>query len=205
MEKKSGRRTRAAPKKKKSVGKKVIAWVLIILLIVAAGLIGGYFLLRDQGVTYYVEYGGDRYYANSDGGNISLSRGENKFIVKSITGKEVNYSAKVISNEASNFGFFVGEEFHRFYDNDEQNNDYTDVFGLEKNASEFTVTIPKDLTIIGAIEAKFGEEIILQSQIQAGYSYFTIEVKAEESAVSLRFTFNVPITGIEIDPPSIIF
>ena len=89
MEKKSGRRTRAAPKKKKSVGKKVIAWVLIILLIVVAGLIGGYFLLRDQGMTYYVEYGGDRYYANSDGGNISLSRGENKFIVKSITGKEV--------------------------------------------------------------------------------------------------------------------
>lgn len=205
MSKQTGRRTRAAPeKKKKSVVGKVIAWILVILLVVAAGLLVGYFVLRDRGVTYYVEYGGTRYYANTDGGSIWLKPGEtHSFSVRSLTGGEMNFSAKVISNEANNFGFFAGEEFHRFYDNDEQNDDYSDVFGLTKSLNGFTVTIPETLTVEGAIEEKFGSDITPQTELQKDICYFVVTVTADGNTVNMWFNFDG--VRLSIDPPSIIF
>ena len=199
------RNTRAAPeKKKKSAAGKVIAWILVILLVAAAALAAGYYFLRDQGVTFYVEYGGTRYYANSDGGSIGLKSGEtHSFSVKSLTGGEINFSAKVISNEANNFGFFVGGEFHRFYDDDEQNDDYSDVFGLTKSPNGFTVTISETMTVESAVEEKFGGDISPQTELQKDVCYFVITVTADGSSVNMWFKIDELL--LSIDPPSIIF
>lgn len=97
--------------------KKVMTYILTVLLLIAAAGMIAYFVLREQGVTFYVEQSGQHYIANSDGGSISLERGKTTYFnVRSLTGGEVNYSVQVISNEANNFGFFVGEQFYRFYD-----------------------------------------------------------------------------------------
>lgn len=201
----SRRNTRTDPeRKKKSAAGKVIAWILVILLVAAVSLAAGYFFLRDQGVTFYVEYGGTRYYAKSEGGSIGLRSGKtHSFSVKSLTGGEMNYSAKIISNEANNFGFFVGGEFHRFYDDDEQNDDYSNVFGLTKSPNGFTVTIPETLTVESAVEEKFGSDITPQTELQKDICYFVITVAADGSNVNMWFKIDELL--LSIDPPSIIF
>ena len=48
---------------------KIITYILVVLLVL--GIAGGisYFVLRNQGITYYVEYDGEKYLADSDGGS----------------------------------------------------------------------------------------------------------------------------------------
>ena len=48
---------------------KIITYILVVLLVL--GIAGGisYFVLRNQGITYYVEYGDEKYLADSDGGS----------------------------------------------------------------------------------------------------------------------------------------
>ena len=75
---------------------KVITYILVVLLVLGIAGMVAYFALRAQGVTYYVEYNGERYIANGDGGSIALLNGKTyNFAVKSLTGEEVNYSVKV--------------------------------------------------------------------------------------------------------------
>ena len=183
---------------------KVIMYIMIVLLII--GVAGGvtYFFLRSRGVTFYVTNEGHKYYSGMDGASIWLSPGEtHSFSVRSLTGGEVNYSVKVLANEANNFGFFADQEFHRFYDNDEQNDDYSEIFGLKKSINGFTLTIPEEMTVRRAIEEKFGENLQLQTELQEGLCYFVLVVTAGGSSVTLWF--NIDELQITIDPPSVVF
>ena len=58
---------------------KIITWVLVVLLML--GIIGGvaYFALRSQGVTFYVEYGGEKYFAAGEGGRRLVVGGHCRF------------------------------------------------------------------------------------------------------------------------------
>ena len=70
---------------------KIITYILVVLLVL--GIAGGisYFVLRNQGITYYVEYDGEKYLADSDGGSLYLPPSDKpqSFAVKSLTGGEV--------------------------------------------------------------------------------------------------------------------
>lgn len=183
---------------------KVIMYIMIVLLII--GVAGGvtYFFLRSRGVTFYVTNEGHKYYSGMDGASIWLSLGEtHSFSVRSLTGGEVNYTVKVLANESNNFGFFAGQEFHRFYDNNEQNDDYSEILGLKKGINEFTLTIPEEMTVRRAIEEKFGENLQLQTELQEGLCYFVLVVTAGGSSVTLWF--NIDELQITIDPPSVVF
>ena len=52
--------------KKKSGIESVIFWVLMVLVILAGLGAIAYFAAREQGVTKYVEYNGQKYYGNAD-------------------------------------------------------------------------------------------------------------------------------------------
>ena len=56
---------------------KIITYILVVLLVL--GIAGGisYFVLRNQGITYYVEYDGEKYLADSDGGSLYLPPSDN--------------------------------------------------------------------------------------------------------------------------------
>ena len=87
---------------------KIITWVLVVLLML--GIIGGvaYFALRSQGVTFYVEYGGEKYFAAGEGGSIKLyNLVDNSFSVRSLKGEDVNYDVKVYANSANDFAFRI--------------------------------------------------------------------------------------------------
>ena len=183
---------------------KFITYLLVILLVL--GIVGfiAYFALRSQGVTYYVEYGGERYLSDLEGGNISLLNGEtHTFTVKSLTGGEVNYDVKVQSNYSNNFDFVIDGENYRFYSETAESNDYTDVFNVVKTPDGFALTLPEGFTVEQAIETKFGGDAEIQKELQSDLSYFVITVTSGESSVSLWFTFVDLI--ITLDQTEIVF
>lgn len=186
---------------------KVITYILVVLLILGIVGIAGYFLLREQGMTYYVEYNGQRYMGGMDGGSLVLQTGKpHEFFVGSLTGEEVNYSVKVTANKANNFGFYVGEEFQRFYsEDDDEVNDYSQEFGLQKNADGFSLTMPEDYTVEKALEDKYGGEVWLKDELSGSTAYFVITVAVEKTSLNLWFIFGAEVTGITLDPPHIIF
>ena len=184
---------------------KVITYILVVLLVL--GIAGGisYFVLRNQGITYYVEYGGEKYLADSDGGSLYLSpSGEpQSFAVKSLTGGEVNFDVKITSNSANNFTFVYDGEPHKFYGTDDEQNDYSEVFGLKKDTDGFTFSIPENLTVEKAIETKYGGDIEIQEKLSSSLCYFVITVSVDETLINLWFNFTE--LTITLDPPSIIF
>ena len=185
---------------------KVITYILVVLLVLGIAGMVAFFALRGQGVTYYVEYGGERYVANGDGGSLTLETGAtHTFTVKSLTGEEVNYDVTVQSNRANNFDFVVNEEYYQFFGQDDESNDYSEVFSLQKNADGFSLTLPHPFTVEQAIESKFGGDIELQNdyEIDADLCYFVITVTSGESAVSLRFSFSG--LTVTLDTTHIIF
>ena len=183
---------------------KFILWLLVILFLIGSSSLVVYFVMRSQGMTYYVEFKGERYYANSDGGNITLIEGElSEFSVKSLTDEDVNYSVCVTSNYANNFRFSVRDELYKFYGDDEELNDYSEIFDLQKTDSGFTVCVPRNTTLTSVIEQKFNGSITFFDEINEDLSYFVITVSSGASSVSLWFDFE-PIQ-VGVDPPKVTF
>ncbi|HIS37519.1 TPA: hypothetical protein IAC10_13015 [Candidatus Scatousia excrementigallinarum] len=183
---------------------KFILWLLVILFLIGSSFLVVYFVMRSQGMTYYVEFKGERYYANSDGGNITLIEGElSEFSVKSLTDEDINYSVCVTSNYANNFRFSVRDELYKFYGDDEELNDYSEIFDLQKTDSGFTVCVPRNTTLTSVIEQKFNGSITFFDEINEDLSYFVITVSSGASSVSLWFDFE-PIQ-VGVDPPKVTF
>ena len=183
---------------------KVVTYILVVLLVLGIAGMVAFFALRGQGVTYYVEYNGERYFANGDGGSLFLRAGEpHEFFVKSLTGGEVNYDVKVVSNSSNNFSFTCNGKIYQFVSTEEANNDYSEVFGLEKGADGFSLSFPDGFTVEQAVEEKFGGEVLFDEELQSDKSYFVISVTSEDSAVNLWFTFSG--LTVMLNPPQIIF
>lgn len=185
---------------------KFFTYVLVVLLVLGvAGLIA-FFALRAGGVTFTVEYNGEQFFANSDGGSLTLLNGEtHDFSVNSLTGEEVNFDVKVQSNASNNFDFTVDGDYWQFNGTAEENNDYGAVFGLEKRADGFSLTIPEGFTVEQAVEEKYGGEIELMDgyEIEPDLSYFVITVTSGEYSVSMWFRFFDFI--ISLDKSEIVF
>ena len=185
---------------------RLIMWLLVIVLIILVAAVALFFVLRSQGMTYYVEYGGERYFFGSDGGGVNLYWGiENKFSVKSLTGGEVNYTVKITSNKANNLMFTVGDELWYLWNDNAEKDDYTEVFGLQKQTDGFSLTIPEDFTVEKAIETKYGGDITLMDELSDSTAYFVITVSCDKNSVDLWFVFGAEVAGLIFDSPQIIF
>lgn len=185
---------------------KVVAGLFALVLIVAVVGVALYFGLHEQGLTYYVEYGRERYYANSDSGGLLLYMEKtHDFSVKPLTGGEVDFDVKITSNAENNFSFKVGEERWRFHDNDPEKNDYTEIFDVVVSGDTFSVTVPADFSVEQAVQEQFGNDIQFETDLQEGLAYFVIAVTVDESSIHLPFMFGAKASGVTLDPPSIIF
>ena len=185
---------------------KVITYILVVLLVLGIAGMVTFFVLRSQGVTFYVECYGEKYLANGYSDSLALLNGEtHTFSVKSLTDGEVNYSVKVTSNGANNFTFTTGGEIWHLWNDDTEKDDYTDIFDIEKSTDNFTLTIPDHFTVEKAVEQKFGAEIVLQdeSDIQDDLCYFVLIVSVDESTVRLPFSFSD--LAVTLSPSEIVF
>ena len=185
---------------------KIVTYILVVLLVLGVAGMIAYFTLRSQGVTYYVEFGNERYFGNTEGGSLSLPTDETyAFSVKSLTGGEVNFDVKVQSNSANNFTFVCDGKPQSFYGTDAEFNDYSEIFGLQKDKGGFSLTVPDGFSVKEAVETKYGGNVEFGAELENDKAYFVISVTAEESAVNLWFAFDVDVEGITLNPPSITF
>lgn len=183
---------------------KIIIFLLVVLLILGIVAVALFFVMREKGITYYVEYGGKQYLAGSDGGSLDLLNGQTyEFSVKSLTGGEVDFDVKITSNADNNIAFAYNEEYHNFYTGNAETDDYSDVFGLQTETDGFTVTIPQDMTVEMAIETKYGGDITLLDELSDSTAYFVVAVMVDESTVKIPFGFS-DLT-VTLAPPQIVF
>ena len=186
---------------------RIVTYILVVLLVLGVAGVIVYLLAKDEGVTFSVEYGGERYFSGVTEANLTLYTGEtHDFSVKSLTGGNIDFSVSVSSNGENNFAFIYNGEFEDFYVKDDtENNDYSAAFGLQKSESGFSLTLPKDLTVEQVIEAKYGGDIQLQESLQNGVPYFVITVSDGENSLNMYFSFGAEVEGITLNPPQIVF
>lgn len=175
---------------------RILTYIIVVLLVLGVAGVIVYLFAQDEGVSFYVEYDGERYYSGIDEGELFLVSGEtHNLSVKSLTGDTVDYSVSVSSNGENNFAFVYDGEFYDFYAADDtKNNDYSEVFGLQKNDEGFTITVPENFTVQQAIETKCGGDIQLQEKLQSEYCYFVITVVSGENSLSLYFSYEFTVT-----------
>lgn len=185
---------------------KIIVWLLAVILIVAVFGVALSFGLREQGMTYYVEYNGQRYMGGMDNENIVLQTGKlYKFSVKSLTGGEIDFDVKITSNVDNDIMFSYNGELRHLYEGSAETDDYSDVFGLQLDTDGFTVTIPQDMSVETAIETKLGGDITFLDEFSDSKAYFVITVMVGKNSVALPFTFGVKVSGVTLNPPQVIF
>ena len=110
---------------------KIVAWVLAVLLIVGVAGVIVYFVAKEEGADYFVEYNGEKYLGNAEGGKLDITAGkEYRFEVRSLTGENVNFDVKVTSNPANNFEYTVDGKLCVWNGSDEKANDYTEIFNV---------------------------------------------------------------------------
>ena len=190
-----------------STVEKAITYILVVLLVLGVAGVIVYLLVKNEGVTFSVEYGSERYFSGVTEADLTLYTGEtHEFSVKSLTGGNVNFSVSVSSNGENNFAFVYDGEFEDFYvKGDTENNDYSAAFGLQKNESGFSLTLPKGLTVEQVIETKYGGDIQLRESLQSGIPYFVITVSDGENSLNMYFSFGAEVEGITLNPPQIVF
>lgn len=190
-----------------STVEKAITYILVVLLVLGVAGVIVYLLVKNEGVTFSVEYGSERYFSGVTEADLTLYTGEtHEFSVKSLTGGNVNFSVSISSNGENNFAFVYDGEFEDFYVKDDtENNDYSAAFGLQKSESGFSLTLPKGLTVEQVIETKYGGDIQLQESLQSGIPYFVITVSDGENSLNMYFSFGAEVEGITLTPPQIVF
>ena len=192
--------------KAKSASGKFVVWLLAVVFIIAVVCIALFFILRERGLTNYVEYNGERYFLGSDGGELFLRRGKtHEFSVKSLTGGEVDFDVKIMSNVDNNIAFAYNGEYHNSYTGNAEMDDYTNVFDLQADTDGFAVTISQNMTLETAIETKLNGDITLLDEFSDRTACFVITVTVGNSSVVLPFAFGAEVSDVTLNPPSIIF
>lgn len=184
---------------------KVVAWVLAVLLLVGVAGVIVYFVAKEEGADYYVEIGGEKYLGNTEGGKLDIkSGGEYRFEVKSLTGEAVNFDVKVTSNPANNFEYTADGKLCVWNGSDDKANDYTDIFGVKKDETGFTLNVPKPFGIYDVLQAKYPGQTVEAPTLEAK-DYFLLIVSLDESSVTFWFGTGAATTGIILSPSEIVF
>ena len=182
---------------------KIITYILVALLVLGvAGAIAA-LVLRGNGITFYVEYGENMYYANDGEGCLGLVNGEtHTFAVKSLTGAKIGYEVSVVACPQENFSFTLGEEHRQFYSDTLEDNDYSAVFGLNSTPDGFSIALPAGFTVEQAIRYRFGD-VTFDGVLDKTLSYFAVQVTSDESIVLLHFIFDD--YSFTLGPSAIVF
>ncbi len=184
---------------------KIVAWVLAILLLAGVAGVIVYFVAKEEGADYFVEYNGEKYLGNAEGGKLDIVSGnEYRFEVRSLTGENVNFDVKVTSNPANNFEYMVDGKLCVWNGSDDKANDYTSIFNVQKDETGFTMRVPKQFGIYDILQAKYPGQTVDSGSLDAK-DYFLLTVSVGESSVEFWFGTSAATMGITLDPSEIVF
>lgn len=187
------------------VFKKILFYIFFVALIL--GIVGVVIFLtfRLQGCTFLVKFGSAFYYNDVTDDDVALfSDTEYSFSVLPLADPDkFDFEVKIVANPAHDFSFVMGYDLLHFYSDEEALNNYSEIFSIEQDGTEFFIVIPKGLSVLEAVSHKYGGEIVLQDEFQDDLSYFMIEVTAGERSVCIPFRFDDFV--IRFEPSPIVF
>ena len=189
---------------------KVIGVILVLLLL--AGIVAVIYRFtngfNEDFKTFYVEYDGKQILTSDS--ELILEPGEtNRFDVKYTfdTGQsEVkDYSVEIVPNVEKDFEYTVNGEPYLF----SRAGDLSAAFSLNKQESYFELTLQEDMTLQSILEAVYpGQQVEVPENASGGNPFpYALIVSSYNGNVSYHIAFNLgaEVTGITIDPPSIVF
>ena len=184
---------------------KIATWILVVLLVL--GLAGGaaYLAMKESGISFYAETAGEKIFGGTES-EMTFSAGQTyDFSVRTLEGGKANYSVKVTANPENNFDYVLDGKTYRFSGEDEERNDYSEVFSLTRRADGFSLTIPEGFSAEKAVKAKFGEGVQIGTELSAEPAYFSVTIEAGESRAQIFFCFAPELLAVDLDCESIVF
>lgn len=200
--------------KKKTSGSVFKVVALILLLVLIGGAVAVIYRytngFNEDFKTFYLEYEGEKIMQGKS--ELTFSQGsEVKFGVKYTFdfGDEArDYGVKIMPNEEESFKYTAGNRSLTWRASAETE-DLSKIFGLKKDASSFTLTIPADMTIKTVLEAVYaGQEVTVDAAALKNKPLYRLEVSSYngESVFVVNFSIGeLPNVSLELDKYHIVF
>ena len=180
---------------------KFITYLLAVLLVLGAVGALAVFVVRQEGVTFYAEHDGQRYYSGINTDSARLYAGdENAFSVSAILEAEepFAYTVTVTANPEYNFDYSLDGAIYSFHGNDEARNDYSELFPVTKTDTGFSLALPENVSVLSIVGEKCGGNIDAAVQIE-DVPYFLLTVTSGESFLVIPLRFGVRISDVGTD------
>lgn len=184
---------------------KVITGVIVVLVVaLAVGLIfkftNGF---NEDFKTFYLEQDGKQILTSET--EKAFVQGEQyryevKYTFDSGKSESKGYNVKVVPNGKIKLSFKADGKQYSYADAKE----LTSAFNIKKEASAFTLSVPKELTLKSVLEKVYGKTVEVEEQ--KGYLY-TLVVSSYNEKVTYKINFGLSINveGIELDKDGIVF
>ena len=195
---------------KGQVAAKVIGIILVLALL--AGLIAVIYKFtngfNEDFKTFYVEHEGKQIL--SENSEMTFTKGKtHRFDVKYTFDTEQSetkdFSVEIVPNAEQDFEYLVDGEPHLF----SRVGDLSEAFDLNKQATYFEITTTDGMTLQSVLErCHTGQTVEVPADAEKGNAYpYQLIVTSYNGSVSYRIAFSVgmTVTGITLDPPSIVF
>ena len=195
---------------KVQVAAKVIGIILVLLLV--AGLVAVIYKFtngfNEDFKTFYVEYEGKQILAQNS--ELALEPGKTyrfdvKYTFDTQQSETKDYSVEIVPNAEQDFEYTVDGEPYLF----SRAGDLSAAFSLKKQATHFEITLREDMTIQSVLETVYpGQQVEVPGTAADENPFpYALIVSSYNGNVSYRIAFNLgaDVTGITLDPPSIVF
>ena len=189
---------------------KVIGIVLVLLLV--AGLVAVIYKFtngfNEDFKTFYVEHEGKQIL--SENREMTFTEGKtHRFDVKYTFDTEQSetkdYSVEIVPNAEQDFEYTVDGETYLY----SKTGDLSAAFALNKQKSYFEITLREDMSVQSVLETVHpGQQVKVPENASDGNPFpYALIVSSYNGNVSYRIAFNLgaDVTGITLDPPSIVF
>ena len=189
---------------------KVIGIILVLLLV--AGLVAVIYKFtngfNEDFKTFYVEHDGEQIL--SENSAMAFTEGKtHRFDVKYTfdTGQAEarDYSVEIVPNAEQDFEYTVDGETYLY----SKAGDLSAAFSLKKQKSYFEITLREDMTVQSVLETVHpGQQVEVPGTAADENPFpYALIVSSYNGNVSYRIAFDLgtDVTGITLDPPSIVF
>ena len=189
---------------------KVIGIVLVLLLL--AGIVAVIYRFtngfNEDFKTFYVEHDGEQILSADS--KMSFKAGETyrfdvKYTFDTDKSETKDYSVTIVPNAEKDFEYTVDGEPYLF----SRVGDLSEAFDLNKQATYFEITTTDGMTLQSVLErCHTGQTVEVPADAEKGNAYpYQLVVTSYNGSVSYRIAFSVgmTVTGITLDPPSIVF
>ncbi len=190
---------------------KIIAYVLVVLVLVGAvGLIykftNGF---NEDFKTFYVEYDGKQILTTES--KLSLKKSAThtfnvKYTFDNDKSEPKDYKVKVVPNVTRDFDYTVNGEKYLF----SKTGELTSAFGLKKEQTQFSLTIPAEFDLQTALKiVNGGKDVTVPADAETNNPYpYKLIVSSYNDKVIYNIGFKLDdgvITDITLDPDEIVF